>query len=267
MRSFSYALLRGMSSMHFWGKGKSMQKVKFWSITILSILVLFGLIGFGWLRSSLPKLDGEVTLAGLKGPVTIARDAHGIPHIGAANDHDLYFALGFVHGQDRLWQMEMNRRIGHGRISEVVGDAGLPIDKYFRTLGFTERATSAFEHLDAETKTALESYAAGVNAFLENRRGALPPEFLLTGITPAPWSPIDTLVWQKLMWLDLSGNSRMELARARLLTKLSPTQVAAFYPDYPGDTFAPLPEQKRPRKRCGFSGAIAHQRVMVLTIG
>lgn len=219
-----------------------MRTIKFWVIFIGALLFTFIILSFGWIKSSLPETNGIVTLVGPSQEITIARDANGVPHINAAGADDLAFASGYVHAQDRLWQMEMNRRIGHGRVAEVLGEAGLGFDRYFRTLGFTHRAQSALDNLPAEVVHNLEQYAAGVNAFLEQHRGALPPEFILTGVTPEPWKPIDTLVWQKMMWLDLSGNARQELARARLLAKLTPQQVASIYAPYPGDSAAPLPE-------------------------
>lgn len=218
-----------------------MKRVKFWLGLVGAILLAFFVIGFGLMRSSLPQLEGEIALETLSGTVTIARDARGIPHISAASDNELFYAMGFVHAQDRLWQMEANRRIGRGRLAEVVGAPALGFDKYFRTLGFAVRAERAYENLDAATKESLEQYAAGVNAYLQTRTGALPPEFVLFGIDPEPWHPVDTMVWQKLMWLDLSGNMRHELARAQLLTKLTPEQVHAIYPTYPGDKEPPLP--------------------------
>ncbi|WP_262690454.1 penicillin acylase family protein [Kordiimonas aestuarii] len=219
-----------------------MRALKFWSLVVGSLIILIGLLGTAWLRSSLPQMDGILELEGPSAPITIARHAHGIPHIGAAQDNDLYFGMGYVHAQDRLWQMEMNRRIGHGRVAEVLGEAGLGFDRYFRTLGFTEAAESALAGLDSETRASLEAYAAGVNAYIDTHKGAWPPEFILTGTTPTHWSPVDTLVWQKMMWLDLSGNMRSELARARLLAKLSPAHVHSIYPSYPGEVETPLPE-------------------------
>lgn len=219
-----------------------MRSIKFWLIFIGSLLFTFTLIATGWVKSSLPDIEGTFYLNGPSEEIIIARDVRGIPHINAANDDDLAFAAGYVHAQDRLWQMEMNRRIGHGRVAEVLGEAGLGFDRYFRTLGFTHRAQSALENLPDNVVRNLEKYADGVNAFLAEHRGALPPEFLLTGVTPEPWHPIDTLVWQKMMWLDLSGNARQELSRARLLTKLTPEQVASIYAPYPGDKALPLPE-------------------------
>ncbi|MCK0069618.1 penicillin acylase family protein [Kordiimonas laminariae] len=220
-----------------------MSKLKFILITIIGLLITAGLFGYVWLTSSLPQTNGTIRIAGISEDVTIARDEHGVPHILGSSIDDINFAVGFVHAQDRLWQMEMNRRIAHGRVAEILGKEALPLDKFFRTLGFTERATSAWEALPADTKKHLEAYAAGVNAFLKQHSGALPPEFLLTGVTPEPWHPIDSIIWQKLMWLDLSGNMRHEIARARMLTKLSPEQVLSIYPTYPGDPEElPLPQ-------------------------
>lgn len=219
-----------------------MRAIKFWAGTVITLLAVMVLIGFGWLRSSLPDLDGKITLKGPESEITIARDTHGIPHIGGASDHDIFFAMGYVHAQDRLWQMEMNRRIGNGELAEILGPDVLDFDKYFRTLGFADRARTAWEKLDSETQISLQKYADGVNAFLETRTGALPPEFVLTRTTPKPWSPTDTLVWQKMMWLSLSGNMRWEIARARMLTKLSPAQVRTIYPPYPGEEEAPFPD-------------------------
>lgn len=218
-----------------------MRAVKISGLILAGLIAAILFIGYGVMRSSLPQTAGTVTLPGLTSPVTVARDAHGVPHISAANAQDLFFAQGYVHAQDRLWQMDFNRRVGSGRLAEVMGPAVLDLDKYFRTLGFRSRAESAYAHLNAEAQAMLKAYAAGVNAFLDTRRGALPPEFMLLGAEPDPWSPVDTMVWQKMMWLDLSGNMGTELARARALMTLPPEKVASLYPTYPGDSEAPLP--------------------------
>ncbi|WP_417461048.1 penicillin acylase family protein [Kordiimonas sp.] len=234
-----------------------MRAVKLWSSIVLLFLICVLFLAFGWMRSSLPKVSGTVTLEGPTAPITIARHAHGIPHIGAASEHDLQFAIGYVHAQDRLWQMEMNRRIGNGRVAEVLGEAGLGFDRYFRTLGFRRKAESALANLDEATRSALQAYANGVNAYARTRKGALPPEFVLTGVKPEPWSPVDTLVWQKMMWLDLSGNMRSELSRAKLLSKLTPAQVRSIYPPYPGDEESPFPDLGAIYARAGIDGAAA----------
>ncbi|MCJ9429167.1 penicillin acylase family protein [Kordiimonas marina] len=219
-----------------------MRKLKLWAAIIGGLVLMIALIGTAWVRSSLPKLDGTITVKGPTADITIARDSHDVPHIDAATDNDLYFAMGYVHAQDRLWQMEINRRIGHGRLAEVVGKPGLGIDRYMRTLGFSRKAEAALKQMPADVVASLQAYADGVNAYIKGHKGALPPEFLLTGDKPEPWKPVDTIVWQKLMWLDLSGNMRREIARARLLTKLTPTQVQSIYPAYPGDKASALPD-------------------------
>src|SRR5262249_14276833 len=149
-----------------------------------------------YLRQSLPKTEGEVRLAGVTAPVDIVRDRYGIPHIFAASLEDASFALGYAHAQDRLWQMEMNRRIGAGRLAEVVGPGALETDRFLRTLGVRRAAEANFQTLDSQTKKQLEAYAAGVNAFLA-ADPVLPVEFLLTGVKPEPWAPADSIAWIK----------------------------------------------------------------------
>src|SRR5688572_9726267 len=135
------------------------------------------------LRRSLPLVEGELALAGLSGRVEILRDPYGIPHIFAASVEDAQFALGFVHAQDRLWQMEMNRRIGSGRLAELLGPGALEADRFMRTLGLRRVAQENLERYDAETRRHLDAYAAGVNAFLD-ARPVLPPEYWLLGASP-----------------------------------------------------------------------------------
>ena len=185
-----------------------------------------------WLTwRSLPQTDGTVTLTGAAADIEIRRDAHGIPAIRAKSEADAYFALGYVHAQDRLFQMELMRRLGAGRMAEVVGRAALGSDRFMRTLGLYRHAEANVAALPPETKAVVESYAAGINAFLETRDRPLPPEFQLLNFTPEPWRPADTLVWQKLMSLSLAGNWRDELLRSRLLRDLPPERVAALWPD------------------------------------
>ncbi|MDP2640697.1 MAG: penicillin acylase family protein [Betaproteobacteria bacterium] len=211
--------------------------LRVFSVLILAILLAVA-AGYAWLRQSLPQLEGSLTLSGLKAPVEIVRDRHGVPHIYAGSAADAYFALGFVHAQDRLWQMEMNRRTGSGRLSEALGAATLDADKFLRTLGIRSVAEATLKSLSDETRSQLDAYAAGVNAFLAQRSGPLPPEFLLTGIQPEPWQSADSVAWAKMMAWDLGANWRMELLRLRLAKKLSSAQIGKFLPPYPGD--APL---------------------------
>ena len=203
---------------------------------LLALLVLAAGGGYLWLRQSLPQLEGKIRVEGLRAPVTVVRDQWAIPHIEAASLEDASFALGFVHAQDRLWQMEFQRRVGAGRLSEIVGEAVLPTDRYMRTLGLYRRAAASFDHLSGETRAWLEAYARGVNAYLATRRGPLPPEFLiLRHDRIEPWTPADSLVWLRLMALDLGTNYRDELLRARLSTRLTDQQIADMWPAYPKD--------------------------------
>ncbi len=199
----------------------------FWIAFTLAGAVFLAIAG---LRTSLPQLDGRIALPGLAAPVEILRDARGYPTIRAANDGDAYRALGFVHAQDRLFQMEMMRRIGAGRLAEIVGEAGIRNDRLMRLLGLADQAEAQFAAASPELKAALEAYAEGVNAYLARHRGALPPEFLILRHEPEPWRPVDSLIWGRLMALQLSGNWREEKELAALKAKLPPWLFALLAP-------------------------------------
>jgi penicillin amidase len=207
-----------------------------WALLVAAVLlVLLGLGGFVYLRSSLPQVEGRVSLKGLSAPVEVVRDGRGVVRIRARSLKDLFFAQGYVHAQERLWQMEFQRRVGQGRLSEVLGEATLPQDRFLRTWGFYRAAEAAYERLYPEEKEAVDAYAAGVNAFLAS--GApLPPEFTLLGFRPEPWTGPDVLVWAKMMSFDLSGNWEEELLRHRLLARgVSPERLLELMPPYPED--------------------------------
>jgi penicillin G amidase len=201
------------------------------------IVVVAALAAAFWYRdASQPRIDGRVALAGLSAPVDIVRDAEGIPHIFAKSAGDAYFALGFAHAQDRLWQLELNRRIPAGRMAEILGPNALDTDRFLRTLGVRRNAEKILANLSADTRAALDAYARGINAYLENRSGPLPPEFILTGApAPGPWQPVDSIGWQTMMAWDLGANWTQELLRMRLAQRLSLAQINEFLPPYPGD--------------------------------
>ena len=202
----------------------------------LIALVMVGLAGgWVWLRGSLPQTSGEIAIEGLLRPVEVLRDADGLVTLRAGSEIDAHRALGFVHAQERLWQMDFLRRLAGGRLSEVVGEVTLSSDRFMRALGLYRQAEAQLTHLRPETRQALEAYAAGVNAFLEQRSGPLPPEFLMLRYEPEPWRPADSLVWGRLMALLLSGNWRTEVLRAKLLKQLDAEQVAFLWPGNPGD--------------------------------
>ena len=201
---------------------------------LLVVAVLAAAAGYIYLRRSLPEIAGEIAVAGLAAPVEILRDRYGIPHIFARSEQDAHFALGFAHAQDRLWQMEMNRRVASGRLAEVLGESALETDRFLRTLGVRRAAQANLRHLDEETRRHLDAYAAGVNAFLDTRP-VLPPEFLMLRVTPEPWTALDSLAWGKMKAWQLGGNWRNELLRMRLAKTLPNARIDEFLPPYPGD--------------------------------
>lgn len=203
------------------------------TVVLTLTIVVVGVFVVG--RMSLPEYQGTVALRGLDNTVRIVRTRFAVPHIRAQTRADSLFALGYVHAQDRLWQMEMQRRVGQGRLSEFGGEATLPTDIFLRTLGVYRAAERTVDNLDPETRALLDAYVGGVNAFIDNREGLLPPEFQITGITPEPWRPADTLVWLKMMAWNLSGNWANEARRAALAARLNPTQIRDIWPDYPAD--------------------------------
>lgn len=218
-----------------------------WILRLLLLLILVAGVAAGGIyfvaRSSLPEITGDIQVNyPLGAPVEILRDRHAVPHIKASSRNEAAFGLGFVHAQDRLWQMEVNRRIAAGRLAEVFGEAALDADKVLRTLGIRRKAVAAFSALQPETQAYLQAYADGVNAFVAERPSALPMEFTIFGIEVEPWTPADSLGWLKMMAWDLSGNWGGELARLGLARRLSKRQIEEFFPPYPGDAPIALAE-------------------------
>ncbi len=203
-------------------------------------------------RRSFPQVEGTVRLNGLDGAVDIYRDVHGIPHIYASTPHDLFFAQGYVHAQDRFWQMDFWRHQGTGRLSELLGSATLEVDAFLRTLGWERIARQELAEMDAESLSILQSYAEGVNAYLAEHQGsALSLEYMFLkivnwGYRPEPWQPLHTLTWAKAMAWDLGGNMDAEIERAMLLKTLSAEQVEQLTPPYPTDHPLIVPDFELP---------------------
>ena len=157
---------------------------------------------YAYLRQSLPVVDGVVTVSGIAAPVEIVRDADAIPHIYASTGLDGLFGLGYVHAQDRLWQMEFQRRVGYGRLAEILGPAAIPTDRFLRTVGFGRAARAAWATLPGGARQQVNAYVAGVNAFITTHHGRqLPPEFTLLQFEPGPWDGADVVAWVK-MWTN-----------------------------------------------------------------
>ena len=210
-------------------------------LVLIALLVLLSLGGVYTARLSFPQTGGTLALHGLQSPVDVYRDAMGVPHIYAGTEHDLFMAQGYVHAQDRFWQMDFWRHIGSGRLSEMFGDSQLESDAFIRTMGWPRLAEAEYALADAETKAILGAYAEGVNAYLAQRQGAaLSLEYAVLGLLnasyePEPWTPLHSLTWAKAMAYDLGDNATIELRRAALLAKLSPDRVADLFPGYPSD--------------------------------
>nr|WP_249208736.1 penicillin acylase family protein [Magnetospirillum sulfuroxidans] len=162
---------------------------------------------------------------------TITRDDSGIPYITARSGHDAYFAMGWIHAQDRLWQMELQRRVGAGRLAEIVGEPGLKNDRFMRTLGLYRLAQDSVERLDDPTRNALKAYAEGVNAWINDNTQRLPPEFRLLRLTPEPWQPADSLVWARIMALQLTADWRDEALRGKLAATMPSRRLAELWPE------------------------------------
>jgi penicillin amidase len=185
-------------------------------------------------RRPLPKQRGKIELDGLHGRVTIRRDRWGVPHVEAAERTDLYFAQGFCHAQDRLWQMDFYRRVVRGRISEMAGPDGLPIDRLLRTLGIRRIAEREEAALSPELRGLIERFCEGVNAGAAQAKSR-PLEMQLLRLEWEPWRPVDILSLGKLLAFGLSTNWERELLRADMLRELGPELSARLDPAYPAD--------------------------------
>src|SRR5271166_5142597 len=209
---------------------------------VVALAVVAAIAGAYLFWRAMPIYSGSEKLPGLSAEVHVWRDGYGVPQIFAASRDDAARALGYLHASERLFQMELQRRVGQGRLAEVFGADRLDVDKFIRTLGFYREAESSFSALSPWAEKRLQAYADGVNAFLDSHQSALPPEFLIVGDAPEPWKPADSLVWGKLMALELSHNFEIEALRARLREKLGPEQAKWMFPAVkPGDPITTLP--------------------------
>ena len=222
------------------------------ALVVVVVIVVVGVLSVGGLLASLtasgqPKLAGTVMAPGLSGEVEISRDASGVTHVTAGTPHDLFFGQGWLHASERMWQMEVWRRIGAGRLSELFGESQVATDSFIRTLDWRGAATRDLEVLSDETKAILGAYADGVNAYLDghpdslglafNVAGALSGQApLLQGLRPEPWTPVDTLTWAKVQAWGLGGNMDTEIFRMLVDARLGdPALTDQLFPEYDPD--------------------------------
>ncbi|HEX6559831.1 MAG TPA: penicillin acylase family protein, partial [Longimicrobiales bacterium] len=175
------------------------------AVAILLLLAAATVVGgILHVRSVKPDYDQAIAGARVAEPVEIWRDSAGVPHVWAHSEADLYFAQGYTHAQERLWQMELFRRVGEGRLSEVFGESMLDTDKFLRTMGLWRAAALNEARLTPEARRLMEAYVAGVNLWIDRHEGPLPPEFTILRIKPEHWQVRNTLAIEKIMSLDLS---------------------------------------------------------------
>ena len=194
-----------------------------------------GIAGVGALaalRRPVPRTSGTLPLPGLRAPVQVLRDRWGVPHIYARNSADLFAAQGYCHAQDRLWQMEFQRRIAYGELAELFGAVALDSDRFVRVLGLGRVARREVELLSEEARQAVEAYVHGINTYIRQHSGNLPVEFTVLRVRPRPWEPADVLAWPKFIALSLSQNWKLELLRARIVAAVGPERAAALEPSY-----------------------------------
>ena len=207
---------------------------RFAKLLMALIVLLVVVIGI-YIYKSFPTLSGEAKLAGLLGEVSIKRDMSDVTHIEAKNTLDVWRAMGYTHAQERSWQLEFNRRVMHGELSEILGSATLETDKLMRTLGIVQAAKAQYANYPADVKAMLEAYAEGINGFHASSSQALPPEFHILGAKPGKWEATDSVGWALMMALDLGGNWGAEFARLSSLQVLSTQELWQMMPAYTGE--------------------------------
>ncbi|MDQ2778002.1 MAG: penicillin acylase family protein [Pseudomonadota bacterium] len=218
-----------------------MRWIKRTLLVAFAVLLLAAALLAIFVQRVLPQTQGAIELQLPAAPLAglrIERDAWGVPTIRADSAHDAWFGLGFAHAQDRLWQLETHRRIAAGRLAEAFGPAAVDTDRFLRALGVRQAAAAQWALLPAESRAVLQAYADGINAFVQQQMRARPPEFVILGLQPEPWTPEDSLGWALMMAWDLGGNWGSELLRLRLALRMPVERIDQLLPPYPRE--APL---------------------------
>ncbi|MBB6390242.1 penicillin acylase family protein [Microbacterium thalassium] len=222
--------------------GRRVATTLYTGFAIVTVLALIAAGFVVWtIQRSFPQLDGAAAAPGLRQEVTVQRDELGVPTITASNTHDLFYAQGYVHAQDRFWEMDFRRHVTSGRLSELFGESQVATDTFLRTLGWHAIAEVEAESLDETTRSYYDAYAEGVNAYLADREGAdvsleyavlelQNPDYVIE-----PWTPADSIAWFKAMAWDLRSNVEDETERAITAQDLTAEQIAELYPSYPFD--------------------------------
>ena len=207
---------------------------------LLGLLIFVSAAAGIYVYRTFAAMNGELRAAGLVAPVAVSRDAADITHIKAQIPRDAWFAIGYVHAQERGWQLEFNRRVMHGELSEAFGPATLETDKLLRALGIVQAAERQWQGLPVEGKEAVQAYSDGINSFYATSAQALSPEFHILGVKPGgeggkPWTPQDSIGWSLMMALDLGGNWGTEFARLTAAKALPTDKLWQLLTPYPGE--------------------------------
>jgi penicillin amidase len=203
---------------------------------IASILAALLFAAGAWfIRRSWPQVSGTITSQSLQSPVEVIRDRWGVAHIFAQSSHDLFFSQGYAQAQDRMWQLEFSRRLGSGRLSEILGSDAAGLDRFTRVLGLRRAAERDWQKMHGEDRDILNAFAEGINAYLGDNRSALTIEFTLLGVDPEPWTAVDSLVIVKLMSWILSENAAIQISRARIISKSGEAVAKQLLPPYSED--------------------------------
>jgi penicillin G amidase len=215
---------------------KSMKRILKWVATLLAVAFLALGTGIGvYAWRSVPNDNMTHVVNAKIGETTITLDSNGIPTIDAKSERDLAFAVGFMHARDRLWQLEMHRRVGRGQLAEVLGPKALDTDKFLRTLGIHKSAAAQLAAFPDEDKALLQAYADGVNSYVRDSMSVRPPEFVILGVQPGQWEPVDTVAWTLMMAWDLGGNWGTELLRLQLAAKMPLSRINQIVAPQVGD--------------------------------
>ena len=260
-------------------------RVLLWSVGgLLALVLLTAVAGVLWLRSAataaLPTLDGDLHLAGLSAPVIVHRDAHGVPHIEAATEDDLFVAQGYVTAQDRLWQMDLFRRNANGELAEILGSSMVKHDRAQRVLQLRNTARRIYANQPPADRVRLDAYARGVNLFIAQHQATLPPEFKLLGYRPQPWSGVDSVSIGLTIVQMLDTHWETKLSREAVAAKLNdPKLEADLYPvgswrDHPPTGVQANPSQPHPKpapasnddenRNQASAAPVAHEDTIVL---
>lgn len=218
--------------------------------SLIPIALLGSVLGYVWLARSVAPATGEMTLADLSGPVTVTRDKNAVPHISGNSVDDVLMALGFVHAQERLWQMEVNRMAGQGRLSELFGDKTVFTDRFIRSIGLYESAESSLAALNDADRKKIDAYVHGINEFIASAGPTFgskySPEFVVLGHKPEKWAAADVIVTLKLMSVTLAANIDDEVLRLKFARLgMNDAEITDLQPPVPADTPPPLPDLRQ----------------------